>query len=206
MSPAVSRSARDARATRPRKSDAVVHTARKTRNGTAERRESSSSGSASAIAGPGTAECGWITYSQPLAARMTVNDTTEAVTSRAALSMREPPGSHQIGPCCHPAPERPVVASLQLEIGVMDSCRAEDRSELEVLQSQGVVGAGVEPEVRMGATQRSRSCADSVQRCVDRQPFELPPEDRMVLGSTLVAGPALDERELAWMLKRDVDR
>src|SRR5437773_870290 len=88
----------------------------------------------------------------------------------------------------------------------MDSCRAEDRSELEVLQSQGVVGAGVEPEVRVGATQRSRSCVDSVQRCVDRQAFELPPEDRMVLGGTLVAGPALDERELAWMLKRDVDR
>ena len=60
ISPAVSRSARVARATRPSSSAAAIQTARKTSNGTTERRESSSNGRESGTAGPGSPKCGWI--------------------------------------------------------------------------------------------------------------------------------------------------
>src|SRR5207244_1766668 len=58
---------------------------------------------------------------------------------------------------------------------------------------------------RTVAPERRRSRRDPLEGRVCRQTFELPAEDGMVLGRPLVAGPALDQRELAWVLERDVE-
>src|SRR5713226_279813 len=116
--PAVSRSARLARAINPSSSAAVSQTPRKTSNGTAERRESSSSGSASLTAGPGSAEWGWITYSQPVAATMTARETIAADAGRTTLSMRQPLRRSEVRAPGHPAPEPPVVSTAELEVDV----------------------------------------------------------------------------------------
>src|SRR5262249_53605255 len=170
--PAVRRSARLAWATKPSSPAAAPHTRRNTTSGTAERRESSSSGSASGTGGPGTAEGGWITYSQPIAATTTANDVVEAGSARAALAMREPLRCRQVGPPGHAAPQRPVVAACELEVAVRDVRLRQGAGELLVLLPERIVGPGVDPEVGVQAAQSASFRPEAVERRVQLEARE----------------------------------
>src|SRR5919201_40970 len=98
---------------RPSSSAAVPQTHRNTSSGTADRRDSSSRGSASGIAELGRAECGWITYSHPVAARTTANEEREPTATRAALATSKPPARGEQRRLGVAAPECPVVAAGQ---------------------------------------------------------------------------------------------
>src|SRR5580765_2354617 len=193
------------RAIRASESAAIAQTPRKTISGTADRRDSSSSGSASVTGGPGSAECGWITYSHPVAARTTPNERSAALAILAALSMFQPPCCSEIRAPRHSTPQRPVVPAFQLEVGVRNASRAESSRKRSVLVPQRIVGAGVEPEVRVGVAQGPGLLIQLVEWGVRCDTLQSVSEDRVVVRGHLVARPALDEREFQRVVQRDVD-
>src|SRR5262249_17560994 len=77
---------------------------------------------------------------------------------------------------------------------------------LLVLLPERVVRPRVDPEVRMQAMQDVRVRPQAVERRVPLEARERAPEDRGVARGAFVAGPALDDRELARMLHRRGDR
>src|SRR5437899_2154275 len=193
------------RAIEPSDKAAAAQTPRNTSNGTAERRDSSSNGRASATGGPGTSECGWMMYSQPVAATMTPNDSRDAVAIRPALRMVQPPCRYEIRAPGHPSPQRPVVPAAQFHVHVRNAGCRELAGEDAVLASERVVFARVEPEVRVRAAQDRRYAAKSVERRVLFEPGELSPEVRVVVQGGLIARPAFHERELRRGMQSDVD-
>src|SRR5204862_8272307 len=134
-------------------------------NGPAERRDRSSSGSASFTGGgPGTADCGWTTSSHPVAASTMANDAIDAAAVRTPLRMREPPGGRDVCARRIPAPQRPVVAAPQLELPVRDAEHGETIRERLVLPVERVGRSRVEPEVGVLALELRRESRDLVER------------------------------------------
>ena len=98
------------------------------------------------------------------------------------------------------------MAAAEIEIPMRNARGRQCGREVTVLLLEGVVAAGVEPEVRLVAAERRRNGPEQVERRIRRQPRERPTEDRVIVRRALVPRPALDERELQRCMHGDVDR
>src|SRR3981189_3662886 len=114
------------RAYAPSSAAATPETSRYQSSDTEEWRESSSSGSASPMRGPGSA--GWKRYIQPVAATPTSSTTGNA----AVLRMPQPLRRGEVGARSSAAPDRPVVAAVRDGIAVREVQLRERLRELVV--------------------------------------------------------------------------
>src|ERR1700730_7885844 len=134
------------------------------------------------------------------------SDTATATMLRATLTMREPSCCREIGACSVRAPDRPGVAPDDKLVRVGHVQCSELICERRVLQPVPICRARVEPEIGTDLSQPGRRVSHEKPWIVRGQELETPSEDRVQLVGTHVPRPALDDRELARMLNRDVDR
>ena len=201
--PAVSRSARPARAIQPSSSAAAAQTATNTSSGTADlpgqlvERKRVRDGRARQLGVR-------LDHVHPAALR---RGRPRTRPSRDAMPRRQLARG-----CSHRAAAASTSATPSLarepscdRRGARVRCdgRALAQRECEASFSwhERVVASGVEPDVGVRAAEARRYGAEPLERRVPRDSRRAPPEDRVVMRRLLIAGPALDEAELpgCWM-------
>src|SRR5260221_2833469 len=197
---AVSGSMRAHRAYAPSRVAAAPQMRRYQRSDTEEWRESSSSGSARPMRGPGSA--GFNRYIQPVAAMPTNRRTGKASVLRATEPLRR----GKVRARGTAAPDRPVVTVICDRVAKRQVESCERAREAIVLLQRVVAGPAVEPEEGVSALEFLRSPGDRQLRAVPRHERPVKAEDRWDPVRHLIPGPAFDDAELTRMVDRDVER
>src|SRR5262249_21316102 len=126
--------------------------------------------------------------------------------SARALRATEPLRRSEVCARRAPTPDRPVVSAPHDEEAMPEVEACERGGERRVLLQRAVPGPGVEPERRVHPAQAFRRVRHRQLRAVRPKELLPVPEDGADVVGALVAGPALDDLELAGMVERDVER
>src|SRR6476661_8112608 len=123
----------------------------------------------------------------------------------AALRTMEPLCCGEIGVDRAAAPDGPVVAAAHDGVAVRQVQLRERAGEAVVLLQRVVTGSAVEPDERVRALQARGRSADRQLRAVPlhERAVTLAAEHGGNVIGDLVAGPALDDMELAGVVDRD---